>query len=200
MKNLVIIGASGHGEVCAEIAEQMNVYESIAFLDDDENKKKCLHYDVIGKISDITNYSDSDFFVAIGNNKVRNRISSKITNLVTLIHPNTVISKSSVIEKGCVLMANVVINANCHIGKGCIINTASTIDHDCILNDYVHVSPGANIAGNCCIGHRTWLGIGASLSNNITIGNDIVIGAGSVVIDDILIDGVYAGTPAKRIR
>lgn len=200
MKRLVIIGASGHGEVCAEIAEQIGAYESIVFLDDDINKTKCLHFNVVGKTSDTDKYIDSDFFVAIGDNKTRKKISRNIINLVTLIHPKAVVSKSALIEKGCAVMANAVINANCKIGKGCIINTGSTVDHDCILEDYVHISPGSNIAGNCKLGEETWIGIGASLSNNVMISNDIIIGAGSVVINDLNIKGVYAGSPVKRIK
>ena len=38
MKNkLLIIGASGHGKVVADIALKMNKWKSIAFLDDDES-------------------------------------------------------------------------------------------------------------------------------------------------------------------
>ena len=38
MKNkLLIIGASGHGKVAADIALKMNIWQNIAFLDDDEN-------------------------------------------------------------------------------------------------------------------------------------------------------------------
>ena len=42
MKNnrLIIIGASGHGKVVADIAK-LNGYTNIAFLDDDSTKKEC---------------------------------------------------------------------------------------------------------------------------------------------------------------
>ena len=40
MKRLIIIGASGHGKVVADIAA-LNGYTDIAFLDDDESIKDC---------------------------------------------------------------------------------------------------------------------------------------------------------------
>ena len=48
MKNnrLIIIGASGHGKVVADIAK-LNGYTNIAFLDDDSTKKECAGYPVI---------------------------------------------------------------------------------------------------------------------------------------------------------
>lgn len=61
-KKLVIIGAGGHGRVCAEIAS-MNGYSDISFLDD-----KCGSL-VIGSTKDIIKYVNiADMFVAILDN------------------------------------------------------------------------------------------------------------------------------------
>ena len=42
-KKIVIIGASGHGKVVANIAK-LNGYDEILFLDDDESKTSCRKY------------------------------------------------------------------------------------------------------------------------------------------------------------
>lgn len=52
MKRLVIIGASGHGKVIADIAV-LNGYENIVFLDDDRSIKECAGFPVVGKVSDV---------------------------------------------------------------------------------------------------------------------------------------------------
>ena len=39
MKDLIIIGAGGHGRVIADIAQKLGVYNTIAFLDDGETKE-----------------------------------------------------------------------------------------------------------------------------------------------------------------
>ena len=70
MKRLVILGASGHGRVAADIAGK-NGYDSIAFLDD--TKKTCGRYPVMGESARFSEY-DCDFFVAIGNPQVRRRM------------------------------------------------------------------------------------------------------------------------------
>ena len=51
VKRLVIIGASGHGKVIADIAVR-NGYEEIVFLDDNESIKECAGFKVVGKTSD----------------------------------------------------------------------------------------------------------------------------------------------------
>lgn len=198
MKKLVIIGASGHGKVIADIAVKSG-YEEIVFLDDDNQIKECAGFPVVGKTSD-ANKIHGDKIVAIGNANVRERIQNGLNDVVTLIHPSAVISRRTEIGEGTVIMAGAVVNSDTVIGKGCIINTGATVDHDCRIDDYVHVSVGAHVAGTCEIGKRTWLGAGATVSNNITICGDSMIGAGSVVIKDIEKPGTYIGVPAKENR
>ena len=200
-KKLVIIGASGHGKVIADIAK-LNDYKEIIFLDDNPSIKVCANYPVKGKVSDMCEYQDYDFVVAIGNAHIRERIQSKLEeykfNVVTLIHPHSVIGSDVSIGVGTVIMAGAVINAETTIGKGCIINTCSSVDHECDLQDYVHVSVGAHVAGKVNIGEKTWIGAGATVINNITITDNCMIGAGAVVVRDIYEAGVYIGVPATR--
>lgn len=204
-KKIVIIGASGHGKVVANIAK-LNEYEEILFIDDDTSKINCGDYLVIGTSNKIDELiaQDYGFIVSIGNNEIRKKIYEllliKNARLVTLIHPSAVIDESVSIGDGTVIMANVVINSNTVIGNACIVNTASSVDHDCIIKDYVHISPGVNIAGTVTIGYCTWIGIGTEISNNIEITDNSIIGAGSVVIKDILNEGTYVGAPVRKVK
>ena len=194
LKKLIIIGASGHGKVIADIAIKCG-YEDIAFLDDDERIKECAGFPVVGKTCQAKNL-DGDKIVAIGNAKIRERIQSGL-NVVTLIHPAAVISRRVAIGKGTVVMAGAVINSDAVIGEGCIINTGASVDHDCNIGAFSHVSVGAHVAGACKIGERTWIGAGATVSNNVNICSDCMIGAGAVVIKDINKMGTYVGVPAE---
>ena len=95
-EKLIIIGASGHGKVVADIAIKMNKWQSIAFLDDDESIKTSKGLEIIGKTADAFTYKgEADFFVAIGNNATREKVQVNLTDknlsVATLIHPNAVI-------------------------------------------------------------------------------------------------------------
>lgn len=205
MKNrLLIIGASGHGKVVADIALKMNKWQRIAFLDDNEKVKSSMGIEVIGTSEDIFKYmEDCDLFVGIGNNAIREKIQGKLeaegASLPTLIHPSAVIGEHVELASGTAVMAGVVINCCTKIGKGCIINTGSTVDHDNTIEDYVHISPGVHLAGTVKIGRGTWLGIGSVISNNVSIINGCKIGAGSVVVKDIIELGTYVGVPSRRL-
>ena len=204
-KRLVIIGAGGHGRVCADIALKMNKWKEIAFLDDDPTLDHSMGIPIIGPSREFGKcVADYDIFVAIGNNKVRSDIYAQLesceANIPVLVHPKAVLGEGVSIGAGTVVMAGSVVNPCTKIGKGCIINTGSTIDHDCVIEDYVHISPGVNVAGSVSIGAFTWLGIGSVVNNNLSITSGCTVGAGAVVIADILEPGTYVGVPARRIK
>lgn len=198
-KKLIIIGASGHGKVIADIAIK-NGYEIIGFLDDNEAIKSILGFPVLGKVADVLKYQEVDeFVIAIGSNTIRKKIAQQFNlKWATLIHPSAVIGMDVQIGCGSVVMANAVVNPSAKVGEHCIINTGAIVEHDNILEDYVHVSPNAALAGTVHVGERTHIGIGACVRNNLEIADDVVIGAGAVVVKDILEKGVYVGVPVRK--
>lgn len=211
MKKLVILGASGHGRVVADIA-RLSGYTEIVFRDDDPTIGACGKYPVVGSIGlanreegltlpELTTSSDWSCFVAIGNPEVRQKLTERLLEAgvepVTLIHPNAVVAEDVTIDCGTVVMAGAVINPGAVIGKGCIINTCASVDHDCTLSDYIHIAVGAHLAGTVSVGQRSWIGAGAVVSNNLSIGSDVMIGAGAAVVRDISEPGTYIGVPAR---
>ncbi len=203
MKKLVIIGAGGHGKVIADIAFK-NQYTDIVFLDDNKNIYECAGLPVKGTVEKAKDYIDWDFIIAIGDSDKRKAIFEKIEktnfNIVSLIHPNAVISRRVDIGKGTVVMAGCVINSDTMIGKACIINSCASVDHDGKIQDFSHISVGAHLAGNVFVGKNTWIGAGAIVLNNLSICNDTIIGAGAVVTHCIENKGVYIGIPARPVE
>jgi sugar O-acyltransferase (sialic acid O-acetyltransferase NeuD family) len=203
-KKLLIIGASGHGKVVADIALKMNKWQNVVFLDDDINIKSSLGLEVLGTLDKVSEYIDEyELFVGIGNNATRQRIQNMLetvgAKIPVLIHPNAVVGEQVDIGSGTAVMAGAVVNCCTKIGKGCIVNTGSTIDHDNYIEDFVHISPGTHLAGTVHVGQGSWLGIGSAVSNNISITNGCIAGAGSVIVKDITEPGVYVGAPVRRV-
>lgn len=199
------MGASGHGRVIAELANQIGCYEKIFFLDDDiqQQKKDSL---VVGDSNYAVEHKDEyDVIIAVGNSEIRKRLQEKYerakVSLVTLIHPGAVLPEEDIaIGKGTVIMAGAVIQTGTEIGQGVIVNTASSIDHECRIGDYSHIAVGCHLAGNVEIGSCTWIGAGTAVSNNISICDRVTVGAGAAVICDIKKSGTYVGVPAEKIK
>lgn len=197
MRNLYLYGASGHGKVIAEIAEDLG-FTGISFIDADSSKNQLLDYKIIQPLA----AKNFNVIVSIGNNAIRKKIvgGNKYFSYETLIHPKSTISKRTHLGEGTVVMAGVSINVDTFIGKHCIINTNGSIDHDCTINDFVHISPNVALAGNVSVGEGSHIGIGASVIHGITIGKWCIIGAGAVIIKDVPDGSTVVGNPGKVIK
>lgn len=194
---MYLYGASGHGKVIAEVAEENNVVIN-AFIDQDVLKTELLGYKVLNDIPD----KNADFIISIGNNLTRKKIadSNPFLNFVKLFHPKSIISKRCTINIGTIVMGGVTINSGTEIGRHCIINTNSSIDHDCIMEDFVHISPNAALAGDVKVGEGTHIGIGACIIQGITVGKWCTVGAGAVIIKDIPDGATVVGNPGRIIK
>ena len=192
-KNVIIIGAGGHGKVIADIVRKSND-NFMGFLDDDLSKEN-----VIGKVSDCIKYQDYYFVIGIGNNKIRRKIANEYLNLkyYTAIHPAAVLSTNVKIGKGTVVMANAVVNDSTKIGMHCIINTASVVEHDNYIDDYVHISPNATLCGTVKIGKETHIGAGAVVKNNTSVCENVIVGIAAAIVKNIDKPGTYVGVPGK---
>lgn len=193
---MYLYGASGHGKVIVEIAEELGLNVD-GFLDNNPTIQSIFQYAVTNQIP-----SAGEVFLSLGNNVTRKRIAESYSNFIypTLIHPTAIVSKRARVAEGTVMMAGVTINTEVTIGKHCIINTSATIDHECKIGDYVHISPNVALAGNVEVGEGTHVGIGACSIQGIKIGKWCTIGAGAVIIKDIPDYAVVVGNPGKIIK
>lgn len=191
-KQIYLYGASGHGLVCEDVAFAMG-YEECIFLDDSRG------------VSWSENLPKADIFIAVGDNFIRAKLAQKVQeagfNLVNLIHPSAIISKSARLDKeGILIMPNVVVNAKATIKKGVILNTACVIEHECFVDEFTHISVGAKLAGNVKIGKFCLLGVSSAVLPNISICDEVVVGGGALCHQNITQKGVYVGVGARKIK
>lgn len=204
-KNLIIVGAGGHGNVIYDIAKKSANYERIHFLDDNCTCSAFPDSSILGAFDLYPRYiENSDFFIAIGNSALREKMQNCLelagASCPVLIHPSAVVGLGVTIGAGSVVMPGAVINPLASIGKGVIINTCSSVDHNSVIGDFSHISVGSHIAGDVKIGKACWIGIGAVVSNLVTITDQVMVGAGATVIRSIKESGTYVGVPARKIK
>ena len=148
-RNLLILGAGGHGQVVKETAEAMDVFTKIDFLDDKAAK-------ALGTFSDYEKLSTTYAyaFVALGNNQLRLEWIGHLERagyiLPTLVHPTAYISPSASIYPATVVAAKAMVNTHVVIEKGCIIGMGVIVDHDTMIGYGCHLDCGA-IVKACCV-------------------------------------------------
>ena len=155
---LLIIGAGGHGRCCLDIARSMKKFDLISFLDNQYIGEIINDSKVIGSFDDFEKvFKDYDeFFIAVGNNRLRFELSQRIQNvkgtIATLISPLAIISPYAMIEDGCVIFPQAIIEANSIIKQQCIIAANVVVNHDVIINAFSLINTGSIVRPESIVG------------------------------------------------
>lgn len=207
---IAIWGASGHALVVSNIVKLSGQYEIIGFLDDVHPKRKGDIFDekpILGgreALSLLKQKGIQHIVMGFGHCSLRikvfNLLKKNKFNILTIIHPNAVISDGVKIGEGTVVAAGVIIDPSCKVGRCVILNNSDVICHGSRIDDGAHVCPGVKISGNVHVGFGSWIGIGSSIIEGVRIGAGSYIGAGTVVNKDIPEGVVVYGNPARIIR
>lgn len=211
MKNIVIIGASGHGGTVLDCIGKEGRYKVLGFVDSFREKGTGHNgLEVLGSELDlpwlIGKLDIHGAILAIGNNWTRKGMADKIGDIapglefVTAVHPGATIGRGVKIGKGSVIMPGAIVNANSRMGDFCILNTNSSLGHDGIMENFSSIASGVCTGGNLLLGRFSAISLGANLIENIAVGEHSLIGAGSLVVRDVRAYSVVYGSPARLIR
>jgi len=128
------------------------------------------------------------------------------------------VSKTSRIGDGCYIGSNKI-----SIGERVFINVGGFLDgsDEIVIGDFVRIGPFVRILTGTheykknvirrdfrekTIGKKVvvekgcWIGVNVTILPGVTIKEGCVIGAGSVIVNDTESNGLYAGSPARRIK
>ncbi len=202
-RSLLIIGCGSHAEVVSETAYSLG-YDELKYFD--SNKKNPREFKGKKLIKDMPKNFNGEYFIAIGHNFFREAFELEFksqnpnSNLVSLLHPNSFISKSAKVEEGVLVLPMSTIHTNVHLKRGVIININSCVDHNSEINEFSSLAPNSSVGGNVKIGKRSALLIGSSCISGVEIGEDVVIGASSCVHSKIDSNSICIGSPSRKIK
>lgn len=213
MKDIAILGASGHARDILWLLENINEYlkpdeqwNLIGFYDKDPSENSMFGYPVYDE-KELA--YDRKIAVACGAGipSVRQKIMVRIKGqntawfFPTLISPNAVVSKHAQIGEGTLIYPGAMIMAgDVKIGDFAVVHINSTVGHDSHVGDYVQINPGCNISGWSRLDGSVMVGTGVKIIPKIHVGNNAIIGAGAVVTKDIPENCTAVGVPAKIIK
>lgn len=204
---MILIGYSGHSYVINGILHALGL-AATGYCDSEEkdfNPFSLNYHNKETSEEGLEALSNEKFFIAIGNNRTRQRVYNSLAEKklfpVNAIHPSAIINPTADIgEHGIMISAGVIINPLAAIGVGAICNTGCIIEHECIVSDFAHIGPGAVLCGNVYVGANSFVGAGSVIKENIHIGKNVIIGAGSVVVKNVADNEKVAGNPARSLN
>ena len=191
-----LYGASGHAKVILDLLADASITVP-CLIDDNPSVHELAGVPVIHSAEGL-----SPLIVSIGDCQIRRRIVGKLSGhqFVSVVHRTAMVSGSSRIGEGTVVMAGAILQAESVIGRHCIINSGASVDHDTWIGDYVHIAPHCTLCGGVSVGEGTWIGAGTTVIQGIRIGRDCFIGAGSVVVKDIPDNVIAYGNPCRIVK
>lgn len=208
MNKIVIIGYSGHAFVVNDIFKSSG-RQVAGYCDHFQvknNPHKLQYFGTEDSIAGLKELKANDWFISIGNNKIRKEIFEKLTRTYHLQNPVNAIHRAtcigSMVKIGCAVMVgpNVIVNVQSKIGNGVILNSGAIVEHECQIGNFAHIAPGAVLAGNVKVGEQSFIGANSVIKQGVSIGNNVTVGAGSVVIRNIPDGHTVAGNPTRIIR
>lgn len=201
-ESVYLIGAGSHAKIVMTTLEACCI-GCKGIFDDDENLRgqEIWGVPILGTTYEMPDTEDTLAVIGIASNKTRREIASRFKNVAwpVIIHPQTVVHSSVRFGEGSAVLAGGVIQADTVIGRHSIISTGAVIDHDCHIGDFCHLSMRCCVADGVSVGDAACIGIGSIVIPYISIGAGALTGAGSTVISNLDPDGVYVGSPARRI-
>lgn len=211
MKNIILIGSSGHANVILEALISNTSYRVLGFTDSTKGRGVTrFGLNILGKIEELPDLIKHNEIhggiVAIGDNWTRGTIVRQVNELapdfewINAIHPSAHLARNVSLGRGIVIMAGASIGPTSEIRDHCSIATNASLDHDSIMDTFSSLHPGVITGGNVRIGAFSAICLGANLIHGITIGRETVIGAGSTVLGDVPDNSIAYGTPARVIR
>jgi sugar O-acyltransferase (sialic acid O-acetyltransferase NeuD family) len=211
--DLVLVGSGGFGRETAEAVRASVTagvpWRLLGFIDDDPARADEIidGTPVIGGREELKRYPDARVVVCTGrpdNYVSRPHIVEELgfppERYATIVHPAAIVSSTSSVGYGSVLLANTVLTAAVRMGAHVAVMPHVTLTHDDRIEDFVTLASRSALGGGTTIGRGAYIGAGAIVGQGLAIGELALVGMGAVVTRDVPAREVWVGVPARRLR
>jgi sugar O-acyltransferase (sialic acid O-acetyltransferase NeuD family) len=214
MRDIVVIGAGGHGKEVVFLIEEINrelqetEWQILGYIDADLTRDHTgtLKYRIIGDDDYLANF-DRETHVAfgLGTTSTVSRLFQRLSRykhirFPNLFYPGTIMDRERVAwGVGNIVCAGNIFTTDIVVGNCNLFNRSGNYGHDVVIGDCCIFNPGVIISGGVRIGNGCMIGTGATILQYLNVGSGATIGAGAVVTEDVPPEVTVAGVPAKLL-
>ncbi|MFE2166500.1 NeuD/PglB/VioB family sugar acetyltransferase [Streptomyces sp. NPDC059447] len=218
-EDLVIVGAGGFARETAQAVRDVAAadlargrpprWRLAGHLDDDPALwgREVDGVPVLGGCEEVHRLGHARVVVCVGSPRdyaVRARLVRRlglpVNRYATVVHPTAVVSDSSMLGVGTVLLAHVVLTASVRVGSHVAVMPQTVLTHDDVVGDFATLASGVRLGGGVRLGRGAYVGAGSLVREYGVVGAWSLTGMGSTVLADVPPGEVWAGSPARRLR
>lgn len=213
MRDLLILGTSGHAREIAWLVEEINAdapqYRIAGFVASsaEEKGQAVGAYQVRACDAELPDLPRSTVLaMGIATPAIVRKVLARLDStsgfeFPNLIHPDVCWQRTSLrLGHGNLVCAGALLTTDITLGNFNLLNRRVQIGHDCRLGDRNVLNPGAILSGGVHLGDDCLIGSGAVILQNIVIGSGAVIGAGAVVTRSVPPGVTAVGVPARKME
>ncbi len=202
---LGIYGAGGLGRTVKEIADVLENWNELIFIDDTvpANIFKGTRRMPYQQFKNEYTTEKAEVVIALGEPQYKRMIYDKVSSdgykFANIIHPTAIISPSSTLGRGIIANIGATVSADSIIEDNVTLQQYTVIAHDSIVHRHSQISAFAMVAGNCEIGEETYIGLHAAIKESVRVGDHSLVGMCSAVAKDIDSYMTVSGNPARIV-
>ena len=207
MKNLIIIGARGHGRAVCAMALAQGKYNVKGFLDsktDALGELSGYYPPILNSVEDYKIEEGDVFICALGDLIYRKKYSHIIIDkggeFVSVIHPTTIIDSTVRIGIGCNIGAYNVIDSGSVIEDHVMIQHHVVFGHDAKVGAWSRIDSNVFIGGYTEVEHESIIHTGAVVLPQVCVAQGTIVGASAMVNKSTSSETVVVGIPAKILK
>lgn len=170
MNNLLILGAGQYGSVVKEIAQSLERFDEIKFLDDaygSSTEFSSSLRDAIGRLDDFESFAADYAFAipALGDPEIRlaliRRIEAAGLRVPVLASPRAYVSPSARLESGVVVEPLAGVHANAVVKTGTYVSMGAKVNHDAVVGEGCHIDVNAVVMSGAIFPAKTKAFVGS---------------------------------------
>ncbi|MCX6158498.1 MAG: DapH/DapD/GlmU-related protein [Ignavibacteriae bacterium] len=183
-KKVLIYGAGDFGRILKNLIRYTD-YEFLGFISDISEGES-----ILGSFEDVKEiYStkQAEIVMGIGYTDLKNRwklyndVKSSGYKFASVIHPNSYICDTALIDEGAIIMSGVNIDFNAKVGTLSVLWPGTVISHDSVIGNNSFISPNATVCGFSSIGNNCFIGANSVVVDHTDVPNDVFIKANQIV-------------------
>ena len=150
---LLIVASKRYGDYVKEIAESMECFEKISFIDNDRQ-------DALGRLEELSSfYPEYNCAIAAcddGEERLMwNKKLEEIFNIPVLFHKDSTISPSSSILPGSIVEPRAVIECQTTIGSSTVVGAGTVIEPYCFIGEGITLKSGTIVKSTSIVEKNT---------------------------------------------